>query len=226
MKSLHAGSLCAAALVAGILVGRFTAPELAPGPGIDRPETPQAPDIVTPSKVVVRQGACPREAELEEENARLRSQLQASERYMGDIADQIDGVAARWNDNVPPALGPQGFEAQVRKALQECGPDADLVGVDCDEPPCLAVFRAENDVLSQQLIGSCPAWKDHFGTSVSSYSTNVDCGDGTTERINVAGPSITWDYVEEPQTEDPWNGSKRLSARTETWIANWECLGN
>ena len=171
--------------------------------------------------------ACPEAArfdDLERENQRLNTELAAAGHIMDTLELEAYGVAPAWPDDVPDVLGPAGFGDQVRKAVDECQPGVDLIGVDCSEPPCLAVLREVGDGWWNQLVNTCPSWTEPYGSGTTMQSGKVDCGDGTTEGYVMLGSSRSSEFIDNPSPDDPRNGMKRMNARAETWRGSWDCL--
>ena len=137
--------------------------------------------------------------------------------------DGDEGIAPEWNPYVPEVLRPGGFEDQVRRAVEECEPDMDLVGFDCSEPPCLAIFRDLGGDSGTLTSEDCAAWHDSFGSWKTSSSDMIDCPDGVSERVLLIGSSRTHDWIDEPEGGGRGNGMKRLKARSAPVMDGWEC---
>ncbi len=135
-----------------------------------------------------------------------------------------EGVAPSWNPYVPEALAPGGFEEQVRQAMEECEPDLDLLGFDCNEPPCLAIFRSNSSGASDVLTSEeCLAWRESFGAAVTQSSDVIDCPDGASEQVLLIGSAQAWHWIDEPVPGDSNNGMKRLMARAAAVKEGWVC---
>ena len=77
---------------------------------------------------------------LRTEAALMRGQL---ERYQG--------TPEPWPDQVPADLEPTNFEATIEDVLKDM-PDVELVRLDCDEYPCLAVVRAKPGTPDSPMV--------------------------------------------------------------------------
>jgi len=140
----------------------------------------------------------------------------------GEEADE--GVSPSWNPYVPEVLGPEGFEEQVKLAMEECQPAMELVGFDCDEPPCMAIFRADDSNASNGLVSEdCPAWSEPFGTTVTQSSDTFDCPDGVSETMMIIGSTRTSDWIDDPAPGQRGNNMSRLMARSQAVKDSWTC---
>lgn len=94
--------------------------------------------------------------------------------------------------------------------------DVELVGVDCAEPPCTAIFRHAEHEFWNKLINACPGWVDRYGSSVGSSSGTVECGDGRSESVWRISPG-GW-VAPEPEGAPEQNAVLRMQAR-------WDDIG-
>ncbi|MFZ5479352.1 MAG: hypothetical protein ACOZNI_21490 [Myxococcota bacterium] len=152
-------------------------------------------------------------AALRAENALLRKVNEGLE-------IEVYGLAPAWPTDTPKSHREE-FEGNLRKALADCEVDVDLVGVDCSEPPCMAIFRNAGDDFWNDLINTCPGWVDRYGSSVSTNSGTVDCGDGRTEAVWRIGPG-GW-RAPEPEGAPDRNVMLRMQARWDDMEAGWTC---
>jgi hypothetical protein len=92
------------------------------------------------------------------------------------------GEPVRWTAKVPIELAPDRFEASLHEALASCAPGLRVVGVACDEPPCVAVLASADegppttDAL-EKLVG-CAPWRVPLGPTVQHVRAEVTCPDG------------------------------------------------
>ena len=165
----------------------------------------------------------PPEPDLAAENAILRKRL-------ADREAELRGTPIPWPTDLPEALTPAGFEARVREAVATCAPEVEVLGVECSEPPCLALLRAprgrspygEGRTWYDDLVNDCPAWTEAYTSSVGWASGPVECDDGTTDRYNVLG----WSSALAPDLFPPEaqeNLGKRFSSRVDEIRRAWFC---
>ena len=84
---------------------------------------------------------------------------------------------------------PEAVEAALFAAERECGESADLARIDCDEPPCIGVFRlAEDDSSAAFRLQSCAPWYERYGASAAISMRTVDCG-GAPIRLLLLSPA-------------------------------------
>lgn len=157
---------------------------------------------------------------LEDQVAELTKRAADAEKA---LADEVSGVPASWGDSVPDVLSAKGFAKEVRKVIDECGLDSELVEVDCAEPPCFAIFRDAEETLGTALQVDCERWYRTFGPSTIEVFAPVDCGDGRTEQVMLLGSPTVWEYVDDPRPQDPKNRSKRFRVRAESIYSGWKC---
>jgi hypothetical protein len=167
---------------------------------------------------------------LAEQVAQLQARLVVQGMAAGSGSD--DGpprrdkyVPMEWPENTPPAYGPGEFERLFRKIAEESEAEVDIVGMHCDEPPCLMVRRVppvENSEGWGELIKeirNTPTWGEHFPKAIGHQGTNMPCGDGRTETVQ-----IIW------FTPDEWDEHFVDDMLARRWIRvsdiaeKWECL--
>lgn len=117
-------------------------------------------------------------------------------------------------------ISPVGFERRVREVFETCKVPATIVGVDCSEPPCLALVHPGAADYTGREVQGFNAWREFFGASITTVSDRVSCGDNEVAFAALGAPR-TFEYVDEADEGDVWNGVKRLNLRTESWKANW-----
>jgi hypothetical protein len=128
------------------------------------------------------------------------------------------GRTLAWSAAVPQELWPDRFEAAVSDAMASCTPDAELVGVDCREPPCIAKLRARADAAASDLV-HCPPWEVPFGPTVHLLRVTVPCTDGPDERALLVAPSPA--TLQRAIGEDRL--TDRLSYRWMDLLGAWTC---
>ncbi len=131
---------------------------------------------VSPRRVVVQvpEGASEEEVrdaalrqrvkELTDELAAIEDEL-ATERFAGRLRDaelqRIQGVPSEWTDQVPAALRPDAFEAEVLPLAEL--PGFTVAEVDCSEYPCIAALKYDGDDESLD-------WGSDVGERISGWA--------------------------------------------------------
>jgi hypothetical protein len=162
--------------------------------------------------------------QLELENRILQGLLEAQDA-------ELRGTPVPWPDDLPEALTPAGFEQRIRDAVAECAPEIEVLGVECSEPPCLALLDTDGDSLFSEgpnwwsrLVNNCPAWVDDYGSTVASASDSVTCPDGTEVPMQLLGWSRHLIDDSHPQTpEEKENSGRRFQTRIAEIKAAWPC---
>ncbi len=154
----------------------------------------------------------------------LQAEIDANEELARTWEEQLFGPALAWPERVPHALSPSGFRDQVEVALGECDPDVDLIGIDCSEPPCLALLRIRSEDWRAQLVTECARWSEPFGTQTSGISFSVTCADGSGERAEMIGAPLP-KVLGETADEQAEAMSRRLEARMLAPQLHWVCAG-
>ncbi len=131
------------------------------------------------------------------------------------------GEAIPWPEDRPERFRQAGYRAALEEAIDSCAPPVELVGLDCDEPPCVALLRTGQD-WHDALVNRCPTWRDRYGTTVSQSVGEIDCEDGSTEQIAMLSP-----YDEEWEDglgkEELGEVRQRLRHRWEQLRGDWTC---
>lgn len=113
----------------------------------------------------------------------------------------------------PGDHAPQVVEASLKAAIEACGEDADLLELDCTEPPCIGVVRVgENAWNETSMIAACEPWHEKYGEEAAISMKSIVC-DGTP--YNVAFFSPTWPQDLTPSIS-PEQHQKRLGERMKT----------
>ena len=223
------------ALLLGFLIGRWVS-DTDPGTATN---TLEPPDEIGDGSNAVGRGGTEEATDLRVQNERLKEQLARlqGKLLVKDIAagDKGEGPSRRdkyapmeWPENTPEAYGPDLFGRLFKKIAQETEGEVDIVGIHCDEPPCLMFRRVppvdENkgwkgwgDLI--RPLQSTDTWKKHFPESIGHQSAKAPCGDGRTETVQ-----IIW------LTPDEWDEHFVDDALARRWIRvneileNWKCL--
>lgn len=227
-NALIVGGAVAIAL-AGFVLGRrwdaATQPAAADGPRESSAKTtaqrsrwrsPQPPTLEAPRS--------PQPSSPEEELERLRAKVALQEYLLEGFEGEVYGELVAWpaatDEN--ESFMPDSFQRNVNAAIEACSPPAELVGVDCSEPPCMALLRTAGDRWYEALVNSCAAWSDRYGSAVTLATVEVTCGDGRTESVAMLSPY--WEAIVSPS--DPTareNMRKRLRVRRAQVRAEWVC---
>lgn len=157
-------------------------------------------------------------------SAELQEEIDAIEELSRTYDEQLFGPPLAWPKQVPHALSSSGFRDQVEIALGECDPDVDLIGIDCNEPPCLAVLRIRSEDWRAKLVTECAPWSGSFGTQTSGISFSVTCADGSEERAEMVGAPLH-KVLGETADEQAEGVSRRLRARMLAPQLHWVCAG-
>ncbi len=107
-----------------------------PRAGVDRERAAASADLSSASP-----------EELLAEIDRLRAEnegLRLQSSVARGVVDHYEGVAQPWSDDVPAPFRPDAFPDAIRDAVAEME-DAELIDVDCEEFPCVAVIRSTTD---------------------------------------------------------------------------------
>lgn len=128
------------------------------------------------------------------------------------------GRTLAWSATVPQELWPDRFETAVSRSMSACTPDAELVGVDCREPPCIAKLRARSDAAASDLV-HCAPWEVPYGPTVHMLRATVPCPDGPDERALLVAPTPA--TLQRAIGED--HLADRLSYRWMDLLGEWSC---
>jgi len=151
----------------------------------------------------------------------LEDQLAKHQQHTKALAQALYGDPVPWPEDLPVEHQPTGFEDNVRSALEACITDVEIVAFECDEPPCLAVFRGGKEGWWETLVRSCPQWVDVYGDTSRINDGIVDCPGGKTERYTILAPTTPNMIGEGPEAEKSWD--LRWEQRTGEINAAWDC---
>ncbi len=164
------------------------------------------------------------DASLLSRSAELQGEIDTIDELARAYEEQLFGPPLAWPGQVPRELSEAGFRDQVELALGECDPDVDLIGFDCDEPPCLAVLRIRGEDWRAELIDRCAPWAEPFGTQTSGISFAVTCADGSEEQAEMLGVPLH-KVLGEADDEQEGAMARRLEARKLEPQLRWACAG-
>ena len=140
----------------------------------------------------------------ENENLRLQSTL-----AMGQ-AEHYEGVPQPWGDEIPASFRPDAFTDAMREAVEGIE-DAELVDVDCEEYPCVAVIRSTTDredwarAIDEGLPDAASlGLEGEVGKSIWAHGTRGDQGE-----VKLAGVAFV------PKDQYDEDAHQRTDFRTE-----------
>lgn len=120
------------------------------------------------------------------------------------------GVPIAWPADAG-AHDPSAVREVLEQVVAECGGSADLQAVDCDEPPCVGVFRLEaGDGSAAFRFQTCPAWAEAYGGGAALSLRTVACGDESASLVLLAPP---WPVAELSPEADEADLARRLEHR-------------
>lgn len=217
-----------AAFAGGFGTGRWTAPE---------PPVPfSAPSLPTPMPSMAWRACPPPESaacdDLELALQFCEAQLavsrvdQSQPRFPWDSTEGLAGVE-------PPEVWVPTIEA----VFAECDIPADLVAVDCSEPPCVGGVRVHAPAEEvDRALHDCTRFHEHFGEDRGGIMPVVTrCPDGSVQRMHLLA---TYDDDEvdayfqatgirdadEDGEFDLWfEGFRILARRTDALASQWDC---
>lgn len=128
------------------------------------------------------------------------------------------GEPLRWTARVPIELSPQRFEAVVAETVAACQPEAEVVGIDCHEPPCIVRLRSKG-AAPEATIVRCEPWEIPYGPTVHLLRASVPCPDGPDERVVLLAP--TPPPLQRALGEQPL--ADRLGYRWMGLLGSWTC---
>jgi hypothetical protein len=152
---------------------------------------------------------------------RCEREVDLRDRLIESLERELYGDPIPWPEEVPEHYDPGSFEQDVPRILEECGANAFLVDIDCEEPPCMVMLRRESATAGAQDLSwfaSCEAWKERFGTTASVSMGKIGCSDGTEEGYISLSPY--WESLGEQEQE---NYSTRMGARWKQAEIDWPC---
>lgn len=156
------------------------------------------------------------------EIAALQSKLRFNEMLYDSLYEEHFGHPVPWPADTPEQYTASGYRGVIERALAECHTGMAVRGLECAEPPCIGAFAFTGEQQFFPAIGACPAWTEAFGDSLSTYSNQIDCGDGTQESMLLLSPY--WEQL--AASTDPEaraNYAKRLEQRQQALTDAWTC---
>jgi len=139
----------------------------------------------------------------------------------------VDGAVQEWTAELHERFNQEKFRDVVNRVQKTCDLPGELTGVDCGEPPCLAVFRLEEDQVrssawyyGQAGTAACQAWEQAYTRGMYLMPTPVNCPGGGREWFAVLAPSFYWEGAAQRDIE---NNGKRIVTRAKHIKDKWQC---
>jgi len=199
----------------------------APSKQMDLPPEPEAAEPITKSRFVAKTRNSDEIDSLREEVQRLRK-VEAKSKFLEVMIEgyreEIFGTIEPWPERTEKneKYQPESFHSRMTDIIEKCDPTMEILKINCDEPPCLAVFRPASPGWHARLINNCPQWLQPFGKSINSSSFEIDCEDGHQERGLILSPS--WQEFSNPKDKNKReNRRKRLKIRRKQFKSEWQC---
>lgn len=140
---------------------------------------------------------------------------------------EVEGVVQEWTPELRERFNQEKFREVVNRVQDSCDLPGELIDLDCSEPPCLAVFRLNEDQVrsSAWYYGKagtpvCEAWESEYTRGMFLMPDLVNCPGGGHEWFAVLAPSFYWEGVTQRDVE---NNGKRIEARAGAVKEKWRC---
>ncbi|MBN2494967.1 MAG: hypothetical protein JXR96_10285 [Deltaproteobacteria bacterium] len=154
-------------------------------------------------------------AACEQRVQRLELELAMTRAVARGYEGQLHGTPQAWPEKTELAFRPEGFQENLGRAMDACEVPAELLGFDCEEPPCIAMLRPAARDWIWHLIQDCPDWTTPY-RRVPLQATFADpCRPG--ETIVLLSPF--WPAY----PGDREQMIKRLQARQQAIREAWTC---
>ena len=149
--------------------------------------------------------------------ADLEAQLDEARFSMGLVRGQLaklQGKPTAWPEDLRPAYQPDAMRAFAQEAAQGM-PGVEVASVDCDEYPCIAVFRTANagegwEAPFQELTGNLEAHGFEGESSVMGMAMGIDGEEGAVNLYGlVVGQGDQFDEATQERTRYRADGLMR-----------------
>lgn len=162
-------------------------------------------------------GVAARDERLTASEARSRSgDFAFRDAQITGLTVRLGGGLAPWSGVTSPHERPSQFYADLQDARVACGLRTHVVGVECSEPPCIALLRqVEGDVPA--AIAACASWAEVLPQPRIDVS-KVACTSGREEVVLLVSPAAGERAPEVAAAEDA-----RLEARRAAIREGWRC---
>lgn len=151
----------------------------------------------------------------------LEDELALQQQRRATLGRALFGDPIPWPEAIPELYRTAAFEANVGSALEACASGVEVAGFECDEPPCLAMFRGGEEGWLEELVQSCPSWIEVYGNTARITGGTVDCAGSGTERYAILGPMAPELTSEGPKSSKRWE--QRWNQRAREIEAAWDC---
>lgn len=140
--------------------------------------------------------------------------------------------AVAWPEDMPEQYLAKSFEVIMGQVMEEIDLKADLLGLECSEPPCIAMFRVHPD--NKEHPTSASVWQSNFaGASASNFQGPLGMGACSDERVLLVAPVWTpgvdskglsvSEYSKKAQAFQKTIGGKKMKKRLSTRLkARWQ----
>jgi len=215
---------CVTLVVVGVIGVSFWAAGDTESPRAAPPPSPPAP-MARPGRVAPPPQPTPDLDGLDGAPDATDPELDAAYDAIRELELELYGVPREWDPSTPETHRPEAVAQTIERVLEECGIAFTLLGIGCDEPPCLVSFDVTGHPDAHEALVGCPAWREPWGRRVGQETRTVACDDGTSRRLLVITPGA--ERVQEddqgfPVLEGKWtddayveNATKRFRARVE-----------
>lgn len=154
------------------------------------------------------------------------AQLEAAREVIRELEEEAYGTPRVWDDSIPITHRPETVIPAIEGMLADGSVQYRLIGFDCDEPPCIAIFDSTGHQPTQLLATS--TWEELWGERQSIALDWVQCEDGSTRRFAAISPGVRRVSDAEFQAraardptpeeiEESVNSSKRWAVRIARW---------
>jgi len=207
---------------AAFALGRLTAPD----PSSLKAAAPCLTTVTRPLRRSQPPPKVPDDASCETRLSASKAEADALQAALADMDDQTYGRPIPWPASTPAGYRPAEFQDRLRRAIADCGVPLTLVDFDCDEAPCFAIARTQDNGFSfdegwYSALTTCPAWKEVYGDGVSMASDTIHCPKGT-ESFLMFSSNPKW-LVSTDDKEGWANYMKRFDARVDDAKDAWRC---
>jgi len=136
--------------------------------------------------------------------------LDGARTAISELEIEAYGTALEWNDSIPRTHRPESVVAIVEEVVEKCEIDFPLLAINCDEPPCFAVFDKTGHATAHHKLTGCPAWNRVWGKQVYQLWRTVECEDGVSRKFMMISPGF-----ERVDEVDPASGLYREESKSE-----------
>jgi hypothetical protein len=135
---------------------------------------------------------------------------------------EFEGEPLQWSAEIPEIFSPDHFKATVDQAMKQCDVPGELIKIDCQEPPCVAIILIdESKVEESGWVDSfkCPAWNKTY-SSMANRLWSASCPDGSHEVFSMLTSPFDFKKMTAQEVE---NWFKRYTTRGKSLELSWKC---